>query len=406
LRVVGHEWSPGNGFAYEMAPDSAALTRRYVEVTSALRDLIFTRGLSASVYTQPTDVENEVNGLYTYDRRVSKMDTAQVLAVNNSVKAAGRGAYLPVNRLISLRVTTSCCTDRYLGPGVTTVVNSGSADGVKRDHTFWVRPGLADAACVSFESRSFPGRFLRHSGYRIRLDPHDGSTLFGLDATFCVREGLADGGTSLESKNYPGRYLRHINAEAYISDASGTNPWDKPSFFAADATWALSTAWWRSGVDLPRDTAQSLRVATPGYTDRYLRHINSLGVTEVVTSGSSDLLKADATFYVRRGLADPTCYSFESRNFPGHYLRHSNCRIRKDPNDGSALFASDATFCAQPGRYGTGNISLESDNYPGYHIRHYAAEVWIAVNGGSHPYDNPGSYDADVSWLLSPPWAP
>ena len=30
-------------------------------------------GLSAAVYTQLTDVENELNGLITYDRRVLKL---------------------------------------------------------------------------------------------------------------------------------------------------------------------------------------------------------------------------------------------------------------------------------------------------------------------------------------------
>ena len=36
-----------------------------------------TKGLSAAVYTQTTDVEGEVNGLMTYDRKLIKipMDT-------------------------------------------------------------------------------------------------------------------------------------------------------------------------------------------------------------------------------------------------------------------------------------------------------------------------------------------
>ena len=107
---------------------------------------------------------------------------------------------------------TSCCTDRSLGLsgtlGVTSVVNSASTDALKKDSTFWTRPGLADANCVSFESRSNPGQFLRHSGFRIRRDVSDGSALFKADATFCVRAGLAGGGSSFESYNLPGRYLR------------------------------------------------------------------------------------------------------------------------------------------------------------------------------------------------------
>ncbi len=410
LRVTGHEWSPGNGFAYEMTPDSATLTRRYVEATGQLRNLIDGRGLSASVYTEPTDVENEVNGFFTYDRQIQKMDFAQARAVNLSVLAAAQGSYLPVGQLASLRVTTSGHTTKYLShsgsPSVTQVVTGTSTDAVKKASTFWVRQGLASASCLSFESRDVPGQFLRHSGYRVQLAPNDGTSLYAADATFCQRTGLAAGGVSLESYNFPGRYLRHINSEVWISNSSGANAWDNPASFAADATWRGSSPWWRSGVDLPLDQARSLQVVTPGYTDRFLAHSAGLGVTSVVNASSSATLKADATFVVRRGLADPTCYSFESRNFAGHYLRHANFRVRKDARDGSALFDADATFCPQAGRYGTGNVSLVSSNLPSLSVRHYAAEVWVAGNGGPHPYDSPAGYAADTTWALVSPWAP
>ena len=50
------------------------------------------------------------------------------------------------------------------------------------------------------------------------------------------------------------------------------------------------------------------------------------------------MLKADATFVVRRGLAEPSCYSFESRNHPGQYLRHAAFRVRLAASDGTDLF--------------------------------------------------------------------
>jgi len=49
-----------------MVDNAAALNRRYVEVTNTLQGLIWGRGLSGSIYTEPTDVENELNGFYTY----------------------------------------------------------------------------------------------------------------------------------------------------------------------------------------------------------------------------------------------------------------------------------------------------------------------------------------------------
>ena len=43
------------------------------------------RGFSAAVYTQTTDCEGEVNGLLTYDRKVVKMNEAQVRAKNQQL---------------------------------------------------------------------------------------------------------------------------------------------------------------------------------------------------------------------------------------------------------------------------------------------------------------------------------
>ncbi len=90
LEVEDHMWF-GEGHAYEMTPDSATLTRRYVEnqrdVLKSARDC----GISGAVYTQITDVEHEVNGFFTYDRQVRKMDFAQVKAVNEEIIAGADG---------------------------------------------------------------------------------------------------------------------------------------------------------------------------------------------------------------------------------------------------------------------------------------------------------------------------
>ena len=46
---------------------------------------IIQQGVSAAVYTQTTDVEGEVNGLMTYDRKIVKMDESRLRAVNQGV---------------------------------------------------------------------------------------------------------------------------------------------------------------------------------------------------------------------------------------------------------------------------------------------------------------------------------
>ncbi|WP_182906893.1 AbfB domain-containing protein [Microbispora sp. H13382] len=407
-RVQGHEYQPGAGFAYgDLYPDEGSLTNRYVEITRQVERLVHTRGLSASVYTEPYDVENEVNGFYTYDRRVPKMTEARVREANRRLLAVAAGTDVPRGEPVSLRVTTPGYTGRYLrhqdGLARTDVIDGGSADLAKQDATFWTRPGLADSSCVSFESRDFPGEYLRHSDYRLRRDRQDGTALFAADATFCPREG--QGGTRLESYNLRGHFVRHYNALVYVAKQGGANPWDAAASFAADTTWAVTVPLWRSGAGLPLDQARSFRVTTAGFTDRYLRHRDSLARTDVVTAGSDALLKSDATFVVRRGLADPTCYSLESRNYPGRYLRHANFRVRLDAPDGGELFRRDATFCAQPGST-PGSVRLASLNELGTSVRHYAEEVWVASGGGAHPYDNPASYAEDVSWAVTAAWAP
>jgi hypothetical protein len=89
------------------------------------------------------------------------------------------------------------------------------------DQQWRLRPGLADASGVSFESVNYPGRFLRHAGYAIRLDANDGSSLFAQDATFHRTAGLADAAwTSFRSHNFPDRYLRHADYALRIDQIS------------------------------------------------------------------------------------------------------------------------------------------------------------------------------------------
>lgn len=54
---------------YDSTSDFSAAVRNKLAETDALE----AQGLAGYVYTQLTDVEEEVNGLLTYDRRVNKM---------------------------------------------------------------------------------------------------------------------------------------------------------------------------------------------------------------------------------------------------------------------------------------------------------------------------------------------
>ncbi|MFE0026701.1 LamG-like jellyroll fold domain-containing protein [Amycolatopsis sp. NPDC059021] len=95
LKVAGHEFDPQGSFAYEMEPDSATLTRRYGELQQRLIQAKQRCGVSAGVYTQTTDVEKEVNGFYTYDRQVAKMDFSAARTANLAVINAPIGGDVP-----------------------------------------------------------------------------------------------------------------------------------------------------------------------------------------------------------------------------------------------------------------------------------------------------------------------
>ncbi|WP_458319733.1 glycoside hydrolase family 2 protein [Mycolicibacterium brisbanense] len=96
LVLPDNRW-PGPPEAYEMTSDQAQLTKRYLDIGRDLERQVRVGGLSGAIYTQTTDVENEVNGYLSYDRRLVKVDVAAVAAQNRAVIAAG-GAGPPPGR--------------------------------------------------------------------------------------------------------------------------------------------------------------------------------------------------------------------------------------------------------------------------------------------------------------------
>lgn len=84
LPIEGHLWMKDKNWGYVQYKTSAEATNAFIELAEKLKTLI-PRGFSAAVYTQTTDVEGEVNGLMTYDRKVIKMDEARIRKVNQEV---------------------------------------------------------------------------------------------------------------------------------------------------------------------------------------------------------------------------------------------------------------------------------------------------------------------------------
>ncbi|MBR4166898.1 MAG: beta-galactosidase [Bacteroidales bacterium] len=84
LPVEGHLWQADKNWGYVQYKNGDEVLAEYASFAEQLKQLI-KQGCSAAVYTQTTDVEIEINGLMTYDRKVIKMDEKKLRAVNEGI---------------------------------------------------------------------------------------------------------------------------------------------------------------------------------------------------------------------------------------------------------------------------------------------------------------------------------
>jgi hypothetical protein len=81
LPLAGHTWQDQDNWGYRNYKDKEELSAAYTKLIGALQEMVG-KGLSAAVYTQTSDVEVEVNGLMTYDRKVIKFDPEYLKKIN------------------------------------------------------------------------------------------------------------------------------------------------------------------------------------------------------------------------------------------------------------------------------------------------------------------------------------
>lgn len=85
LRINNHTYS-NKMFGYKIFKSTDTLTKAYQKLYKNVIIPQIKDGLSATVYTQLTDVEEELNGLMTYDREVVKIDVDKLKKINERVK--------------------------------------------------------------------------------------------------------------------------------------------------------------------------------------------------------------------------------------------------------------------------------------------------------------------------------
>ncbi len=83
--IDGHVWNKSRSFGYIMFSNSKMLSKAYKHLHDVQIVRLINKGLSATVYTQVSDVEFEVNGIYSYDREVLKIDKDTLIEVNKKL---------------------------------------------------------------------------------------------------------------------------------------------------------------------------------------------------------------------------------------------------------------------------------------------------------------------------------
>ena len=87
MKTSGHVFNEDKEFGYKKfkTPEAfiAALEKLYLKKLLPL----IKKGLSGCIYTQVSDVEEEINGLVTYDRAVQKIPTKKMRAINDTLKS-------------------------------------------------------------------------------------------------------------------------------------------------------------------------------------------------------------------------------------------------------------------------------------------------------------------------------
>lgn len=81
LVVEGHLFNPKKAYGYGKTKDSHELTETIARMYRKMLLPAIAKGACGCIYTQLSDVEDEINGLYTYDRKVCKVEKEMMLQV-------------------------------------------------------------------------------------------------------------------------------------------------------------------------------------------------------------------------------------------------------------------------------------------------------------------------------------
>ncbi|MGF6928269.1 hypothetical protein QFZ48_003769 [Chitinophaga sp. W2I13] len=109
--VPFHQWDDVEGWGYTQVTP-AELKGKYESMSYSVKKFELA-GLSASIYTQPFDVEGEENGILTYDREVIKIPINELRKINMNLVPQTRGFMIDPSFKIAMNSNINDNDSRY-----------------------------------------------------------------------------------------------------------------------------------------------------------------------------------------------------------------------------------------------------------------------------------------------------
>ncbi|MDI9487636.1 MAG: glycoside hydrolase family 2 TIM barrel-domain containing protein [Bacillota bacterium] len=86
LKTKGHMYNENKFFGYRKYYDKESYQKAFIKLYENQILPLISKGLCATVYTELSDVEDECNGIVTYDRKIVKFDKDAVKSLNQKLK--------------------------------------------------------------------------------------------------------------------------------------------------------------------------------------------------------------------------------------------------------------------------------------------------------------------------------
>ncbi|MBO6102463.1 MAG: AbfB domain-containing protein, partial [Opitutales bacterium] len=384
LNVKGHNWFDRGGWAYgAMNSNNEELTNRYLQMQGELYSLMFFPGLSASMYTQISDVEGETNGLYTYDRKVLKMDAKKLKAAHDKITAASK----------NMPEITNANSELSLGGKK----GAASLNGGKEPKFAFLKNKAnkeADiTAAIATCEVAMPQKADASAGIVMRHSK-DGAYLLGIkgDGTIFIKSLKGKDEKILAEKKTALKGKISLKAQAFGSvlylDANGERIFAKDAFIAYGkfGVFAQDTDAKFSNFAFS-NPAKRIRAINTTVKFFVLRNENKMWPC-ILDCNPKEM--GDCHWELEKGLADPNGVSFRSMSQPNKYLSiHEDGRVYLKEYENTPEFKKNATFYQRKGNYEGLHSSFESMAKPGEFFKHIGWRLAVCpVKTGGEKYDS------------------